>query len=74
MHRNDKNSPIRHAPIVWWRSRCIRIPAPHQGQYPIMNSFANDVFQCFAVKTNRLAHYNKCSTAWSRDPQTRQKT
>ena len=36
----------------------------------IMNSFLNDIFQCIAGKTSRLAHYNKRSTITSREIQT----
>ncbi|KFP14287.1 Histone H2B 5, partial [Egretta garzetta] len=36
----------------------------------IMNSFANDIFECIASEASHLAHYNKCSTITSREIQT----
>ncbi|XP_018426115.1 PREDICTED: histone H2B 1.1-like [Nanorana parkeri] len=36
----------------------------------IMNSFVNDISECFAGESTRLAHYNKRSTITSREIQT----
>ncbi|XP_056136435.1 histone H2B-like [Lampris incognitus] len=70
-----KRRKSRKVSYAFYMYRVLKKVHPNTGisskAMGIMNSFINDIFECIAGETSRLAHYNKRSTTiTSREIQT----